>query len=69
MLAPLVINVNDQKFLWLRNESFQDRLNSVQQRRGNFTKDVGQKRFISCQTYEGLKISVNSITQVTQFFL
>ena len=61
MLAP-VRSVNDQKFSWLCNvflKSFQDWLNSVQQYQGNFTKDAGQKMFISCQTYEGLKISVN----------
>ena len=69
MLAPLIINVNDRTFSWLRSKSFQNRLISVQQRQGNFTKDVGQKTFISWQKYEGLKISVNSITEVTQFLL
>ena len=32
--------------------------NSVQQCKGNFTKDTGQKMLISWQTYEGLEISV-----------
>ena len=61
MLAPLR-SVNDWRFSWLRNvflKSFQDWLNSVQQCQGNFTKDAGQKMFISWQTYEGLKISAN----------
>ena len=63
MLAPLR-SVNDWRFSWLRNvflKSFQDWLNSVQQCQGNFTKDAGQKMFISIswQTYEGLKTSVN----------
>ena len=63
MLAPLR-SVNDRRFSWLRNvflKSFQDWLNSVQQCQGNFTKDAGQKMFISIswQTYEGLKTSVN----------
>ena len=40
-------------------------MNSVQQCQGNFTKDTGQKIFISWQTYEGLKISVKA----TQFLL
>ena len=60
MLAPLR-SVNDRRFSWLRNvflKSFQDWLNSVQQCQGNFTKDTGQKMFISWQTYEGLKIAV-----------
>ena len=63
MLPPLR-SVNDRRFSWLRNvflKSFQDWLNSVQQCQGNFTKDAGQKMFISIswQTYEGLKISIN----------
>ena len=48
---------------------FQDWLNSVEQRQGNFTKDARQKMFISSQTYEGLKITVNSIIEATQFLL
>ena len=59
-----VRSVNDRRFSWLCNvflKSFQDWLNSVQQCQGNFTKDAGQKMFISIswQTYEGLKTSVN----------
>ena len=47
MLAPLR-SANDQRFSWLRNvflKSFQDWLNSVQQRQGqgNFTKYASQK--------------------------
>ena len=59
MLAPFT-SVNDQRFLWLPNaflKYFQDWLNSVEQRQGNFTKDARQKMFISWQTYEGLKSS------------
>ena len=50
-------------------ESFQDWLNSVQQYQGKFTKDAGEKMFVSWQTYEGLKISVNQIIEATQFLL
>ena len=67
MLAPL-----NRRFLWLQNvflESFQGWLNSVQQRQGSFTKDAGQRLLISWQTYEGLKISVNSVIEATQFLL
>ena len=47
MLAPLR-SANDRRFSWLRNvflKSFQDWLNSVQQRQGqgNFTKYASQK--------------------------
>ena len=69
MLAPLR-SFNDGRFLWLRNiflKSFQDCLNSVHQRQGNFTKDAGQKMFISWKTYEGLKASINSVIEAAQF--
>ena len=61
MLAPLR-SVNDQRFSWLRNvflKSFQDWLNSVQQCQGNFTKDAGQKIFISWQICQRLKVNVD----------
>ena len=54
MLPPLR-SVNDRRFSWLRNvflKSFQDWLNSVQQCQGNFTKDAGQKMFISWQDWK-----------------
>ena len=65
-------SVNDRRFSWLRNAflmSSHDWANSVQHRQRNFTKDAGQKMFISWQTYEGLKISANSIIEATQFLL
>ena len=49
MLAPLR-SVNDQRFSWLRNvflKLFQDWLNSVEKRQGNFKRDTGQKIFMS----------------------
>ena len=48
MLAPVRF-VNDQRFSWLRNvllKLFQDWLNSVQKRQGNFERDADQKMFI-----------------------
>ena len=50
-------SVNYRRFSWLHNvflKSFQDWLNSVQQREENFTKDTGQKMFILWQIYEVL---------------
>ena len=47
-VAPLR-SVNDQRFSWLGNvflTLFQDWLNSVQERQGNFERDAGQKMFI-----------------------
>ena len=52
MLAPFR-SVNDQRFSWLGNvfpKLFQDWLNSVQKRQGNFERDAGQKMFISWGT-------------------
>ena len=49
MLARLR-SVNDRRFSWLRNvflKLFQDWLNSVQKRQGNFERDAGQKMFIA----------------------
>ena len=49
MLPPLR-SVNDQRFSWLRNvflKLFQDWLNSVEKRQGNFKRDTGQKIFMS----------------------
>ena len=49
MLVPLR-SVSDQRFSWLRNvflKSFQDWVNSVQKRQGNFERNAGQKMFIS----------------------
>ena len=71
MLAPFTY-VSDQRFLWLCKiflKYFQGWLNSVEQRQGNFTKGARQKMFILSQTYEGLKITVNSIIEATQFLL
>ena len=71
MLAPFR-SVNDRRFSWFCNvflKPFQDWLNSVQHHQGNFTKDDGQKMFVSWQSCEGLKISVNSIIEATQFLL
>ena len=61
MLASLRF-VNDQKFSWLGNiflKLFQDWLRCWPE---NF-------HIVERQTYEGLKISVNSIIQATQFLL
>ena len=71
MSAPFT-SVNDSRFLWLRNvfvKYFQDWVNSVEQREGNFTKNTCQKMLIPEQTYERLRITVNSITEATLFLL
>ena len=42
---------------------------SIEQRPGNFSKNAKGKMFISQQTYEGFKITVNSIIEAVQFLL
>ena len=48
---------------------FDDWLHSIEHREGNFSKNANNEMFISHQTYEGLKISVNSIIEAVQFLL
>ena len=65
-------SVDDPRFSWLRNvflQYFEDWLTSIEQREGNFTKKDKNRMFISRETHEGLKITVNSIIEATQFLL
>ena len=65
-------SIDDPRFSWLRNiflQYFDDWLHSFQHREGNFSKNANNEMFISQQTYEGLKISVNSIIAAVQFLL
>ena len=48
---------------------FEDCLASIEQRDGKISKKEKNKIFISQQTYEGLKISVNLIIEAVQFLL
>ena len=74
-LKPSLIpfsRVDDPRFSWLRNvflQYFEDWLASIEQRPGNFSKTAKNKMFITRETYVGLKISVNSIIEATQFLL
>ena len=65
-------SANHRRFSWLHNvflKFFPRLVELVQQHQGNLTKDAGQKMFILWQRYEGLKISVNSTIEATQFLL
>ena len=65
-------SIDDPRFSWLRNvflQYFDDWLHSIEQREGNFSKNANNEMFISQQTYEALKISVNSIIEAVQFLL
>ena len=70
-LAPFT-SVNDPRFSWLRNvflQYFKDWQQSIDQRPGNFDQSARKSMFISWQTYEGLKITVNSMIECVQFLL
>lgn len=65
-------SVDDPRFSWLRNvflQYFENWLQSIEDRPGNFTQNAKQRMFISWQTYEGIKITVHSIIEATQFLL
>ena len=48
---------------------FEDWSTSIEQRPGNFSRDTRSDMFISCQTFEGLKITAHSIIQTVKFLL
>ena len=65
-------SVDDPRFSWLRNvflQYFEDWLQSIEDRPGNFSLNAKNRMFISRETYEGIKITVHSITEATQFLL
>ena len=62
----------DYRFYWLCNEFlqyFQNWLQSIEDRPGNFTANTKQKMFISWQTYQGIKITTLSVIEVVQYLL
>ena len=65
-------STNDPRFSWLRNvflKYFSDWWDSIEQRPGDFNQTQKGSMFISWQTYEGLKITVNSIIECLKFLL
>ena len=65
-------DLHDFRFNWLINDFlkyFKEWHHSIETRSGNFTKVQQAKMFISRQTYEGLKITVHSSVELTQFLL
>ena len=70
-LAPFT-SVNDPRFSWLRNvflKYFTDWLESIEHCPGNFNRTARSSMFIAWQTFEGLKLTVNSIIESVQFLL
>ena len=65
-------SLTDYRFDWLKNEFlpyFQQWLQSIQDRPGNFTPNARSNMFISWQTYEGIKITVNSVVELVKYLL
>ena len=62
----------DERFNWLENEfltSPSSWKQSIDNRGGNFTQNTKARMFLSWQTYEGIKITVNSLIEGTKFLL
>jgi len=71
LLAPIA-SPDDERLTWLTDEFlnyFTQWLHSIETRPGNFTKTAKEKMFISRQTYQGLKITVNSIVECVRYLL
>lgn len=65
-------SVEDPRFEWLKNvfvKYFDDWKIYIDTKFKDFTLSDRQKLFISNQTYHGLKITVNSVIECTQFLL
>ena len=65
-------SIDDERFSWLREtflNYFEMWLKSIEARKGNFTKGEKSSMFLSWQTYEGLKLTVNSMIELTKYLI
>ena len=65
-------SVDDERFVWMKNtflKYLEDWKTSTQIREGTFTATEREKMFLSRQTYEGFKITVNSHVEAIKFLL
>ena len=65
-------SIDDERFSWLENEFLcflENWKTSIDNRTGNFGRVERNKMFLSHQTYEGLRITVNSVIESTKFLL
>ncbi|CAB4040374.1 Hypothetical predicted protein [Paramuricea clavata] len=70
-LAPYT-SVNDSRFNFLKKTFLNYLANwkaSIDERKGNFTKDDKSKMFLSSQTYQGLRLTVYSLEDIVKFLL
>eukprot|EP00112_Aurelia_sp_Birch-Aquarium-sp1_P001448 Seg1156.4 transcript_id=Seg1156.4/GoldUCD/mRNA.D3Y31 product="DNA transposase THAP9" pseudo=true protein_id=Seg1156.4/GoldUCD/D3Y31 len=65
-------SIHDERFSWLRDTFlgyFENWLKSIEARKGNFTKGERSNMFLSWQTFEGLKLTVNSMIELTKYLI
>ena len=65
-------SIQDERFSWLREtflNYFEKWLKSIEARKGNFTKGEKSNMFLSWQTFEGLKLTVNSMIELTKYLI
>ena len=65
-------NIDDPRFYWLQNvflKYLSDWKESIEERPGQFTLNAKDLMFISWQTYEGIPISVQLVTEATKYLL
>jgi hypothetical protein len=63
---------DDERLVWMKNtflKCLEDWKESVAQRKGSYTTGEREKMFLSHQTYEGFKITVNSHIEAIKFLL
>ena len=71
MLAPYR-GTDDHRFDWLQNvfvKYLTDWKASTESRKGAFSPEDRGRMFLSYQTFNGLKMTVSSVIEVTKFFL
>eukprot|EP00794_Sanderia_malayensis_P002687 gene2687-3109_t len=65
-------SLTDERFHWLEHgflKFLEDWKESTINREGIFSKEARSRMFLSAQTYEGLRITVYSVIEATQFLL
>ena len=65
-------SVDDERLVWMKDtflKYFEEWKSSTQTREGSFTATERKRMFLSCQTYEGFKITVNSHVETVKFLL
>lgn len=63
---------HDERFTWLKEtflKYFSDWQESIEARMGNFSQGDKNNMFISWQTYEGIKITTQSVIELTKYLI